>query len=165
LNIMGLNKSGRLAIAERRAKVASLYLLHHTQRQIAEALGCSLGTVNSDLKAVEADWKERAALDLQARKAEELAGIDNQEREYWEQWEESKKPVKKGYARTIRGKGGDRTEVREVEESRDGDPCFLAGVQRCIDQRCKLLGLYDLRWLELERHVRAVEAEDVSTPH
>jgi hypothetical protein len=138
---MGLNKSGRLAIAQRREKVASLYLLHHTQRQIAEALGCSLGTVNSDLKAVEADWKERAVLDLQARKAEELARINHVERGYWEAWEESCKPLVKRGTKRIKGKNP-RTEVTRTEENRCGDPRFLAGVGWCIEQRCKLLGLY-----------------------
>jgi hypothetical protein len=143
LNIMALNKSGRLAIAERRAKVAGLYLLHHTQRQIAEALGCSLGTVNSDLKAIQADWQARALESLDACKWEEVARLDHLEGKYLRAWEQSCKPCVTRQVKTVKGKNP-RTEVTTTEQDRDGDPAFLAGVGWCIEQRCKLLGLFDV---------------------
>ena len=56
--------------------------------------------------------------DFNQRKAEELAKIDNVEREAWVAWTTSK---------------GNQTPA--------GDPRFLQNVQWCIQKRCKILGL------------------------
>jgi hypothetical protein len=36
---------------------------------------------------------------------------------------------------------GDSDESSVVVEERDGNPSWLAGVDKCIERRCKLLGL------------------------
>lgn len=68
-------------ILERRAKVAELYSQRVGQREIAKALGCSLGTVNSDIRALEHEWQATALEGMGALKARELVELDAMERE------------------------------------------------------------------------------------
>ncbi len=71
-----------------------------------------------DLKIIRKRWMESSVSDFNQRKAEELAKIDNVEREAWVAWTTSK---------------GNQTPT--------GDPRFLQNVQWCIQKRCKILGL------------------------
>jgi hypothetical protein len=68
------------------------------------------------------------------KSAVELAKIDHLEREYWAAWRDSKEPGEITSARP------GRVTVKRV--SRDGNPTFLDGVAWCIEQRCKIFGLY-----------------------
>lgn len=132
-----------LEIAERRQKVAALYLRGRTQREIAAAVDVDQATVSRDLKAVQKEWSEQAQADLAERKAVELAKIDELERTYHEGWERSCKEREKRRAKKIDAADPDRSraETGKETENRDGDPRFLEGVRWCIEMRCKLLGL------------------------
>lgn len=108
----------RAEITERRRKVAALYLAGNIQTEIASELGVDQATISRDLTALQKLWSEQALRDLGEAKAEQLAKIDKLEREYWEAW------------------------VKSQNEQKDpGDPRFLDGVQWCVEQRCKVLGL------------------------
>lgn len=72
----------KVAIARRRTDVAELILLHVPQREIARRLGCGLGTVSDDVKAVKAMWAERAGDAYDAHVARELAKLDLRE-QHW----------------------------------------------------------------------------------
>jgi hypothetical protein len=124
-----------------RAEVARLYLQRWTQAEIGAKLGLSRQQVGYDLGAVRLEWLESSVMDFNARKAEELARIDRLERECWDAWEASKKGKETTTSEQTTGGRGERVKaaIRKVEQT--GDPRFLAGVERCIDQRCKLLGL------------------------
>ena len=134
---------------------AELYLAGRNQYEIAEVIGVSQGTISNDLKAIRAMWRERAVIAFSERKAEELARLDKLEREYWQAWERSIKPVKskskkvKTFADSL-----DSTEITKKKEARDGNPSFLAGVERCIKQRMEILHYADL----IER-LEVLEAE------
>lgn len=82
---MGLNNSQRTTIAERRTEVSTLRLRGHTQREIADKLRVSVGTVNGDIKAIEADWREQAATDVQSYKGRILAELAEVKRAAWAQ--------------------------------------------------------------------------------
>jgi hypothetical protein len=85
---------------------------------------------------------------LDAYKARELAKLDHAERRYWEAWERS---IEEFRSRTIKAKGikadqkiqakPEQAEQTIYTENRCGDPRFLDGVLKCIERRCKLLGL------------------------
>lgn len=65
------------AVEARRAKVAALILAGWTQREMANSLGVSLGTINNDVSALRKEWQEREqsaiaehiAIDLQRLEA------------------------------------------------------------------------------------------------
>ena len=142
----------RLEEAARQRRVAELYLQKKTQSEIAGLLGVDQSTVSRDIHAIEEGWAKDARTDLNAAKVRELARIDALEREYWLAWERSQRDG--GHETTIVEGGRERSrttgEVAEVtgkvkrtakKHSRDGNHYFLAGIQWCIEQRVRILGL------------------------
>ena len=114
-------------------ELARRYLQGEYQADIAADLGVSQSTISADLKKLQRRWQASALVDLNAAKAQELAKIDNLEREYWEAWTRSCAD-----AETVVKKAKEATQTIKGQA---GDPRFLAGVQWCIERRCKLLGL------------------------
>ena len=126
-------------IARDRRKMADLYLQGWLQCDIAERLGLSAPTVSNDLRSLQSEWRKSALVDFNKAKANELAKIDRLEREYWEAWQRSVQD-----AETTRQEGDPRskpTKVVKTYKGQCGNPQFLAGVQWCIERRCKLLGI------------------------
>jgi hypothetical protein len=131
-----------------RADIARRYLRGQKQWEIARDLGVTQQAVSQQLRKLHQQWRERAAGDLAAKRAEELAKIDQLEAAYWDAWERSQRD------RLVRGTqkevlpppagGGipkERLKAFTRKEPRDGDPAFLDGIAWCIEQRCKILGL------------------------
>ena len=127
-------------------ETAALYLRGLTQAEIAQRLNVSRQQIAYDLKTLQRRWQESALADFHAKKAAELAKVDELERTYWEAWQRS------GEAREVttqeRTQGGEgaaddaRLKAGVRKEQRDGNPEFLRGVERCIDMRCKILGAF-----------------------
>ena len=125
-----------------RATVTELYLQGKTQASIAELLGVSQSQISQDLKAIRRVWVKEAVRDFDELKSRELAKIDRLELEYWEAWKRSQEDAEVETEKAI----GDKEKPTRVEKSKRkegqaGDPRFLQGVQWCIEQRCKILGL------------------------
>jgi hypothetical protein len=126
------------------------YIAGWTQQQIADELDgmrpykVSQKTISNDIKALQTRWQEQAARELDEAKAEELARIDQLEREYWTQYELSKQDqeIVTKKARDTGGKGKGY-EVITRTETRTGNPAYLQGIERCIKLRMDLLGLGD----------------------
>src|SRR5262245_26245420 len=129
-------------IRKDRAEVARLYLQGCTQAEIGAKLSLSRQQIGYDLEAVRQEWLRSSLMDFNAKKAEELARIDDLEREYREAWEKSKSGHETTTTEQTTSPQGDRTRAAIRKEEQHGDPCYLAGVQWCIEQRCKLLGLH-----------------------
>ena len=121
----------------RRTRVAELYLKGWTQTKIAQHIGFSIATVSLDLKRIRKEWRETYKEDFAKRQARELAKIDRLEREYWEAWERS---IGINETRTVKN-GKDGTEETVKQQDLVGDPRFLDGIAKCIDRRCKILGI------------------------
>lgn len=121
-----------------RLEVAQLYLQGRFQHEIAQLLGVSQQQIAYDLKAVQVKWRDVPEFELSELKVKQLAKIDILEREYWEAWQNSKKPKDT----TNTSKDGDRIRVGKRSEPRNGNPQFLQGIERCIAERNKMLGLY-----------------------
>jgi DNA-binding CsgD family transcriptional regulator len=93
---MPRNSSRQDAIIKRRENVARLRLRGLSQREICKALmelpepirndkgeAFDVATINRDLKALEAEWRARAAEAIDQRKARQLAEIDEAKRKAW----------------------------------------------------------------------------------
>lgn len=147
-----------LAIKSRRMRVAELCLKgHRTQRAIMAAYKASYGepigrgTVSRDLAAVREWWRQSAVEYIGQAIAEEIAKIDKVERSAWDAWERSirnheirkasklAKPAVDEYGDEFDKVRSKRLTIQTDDEI--GDPRYLAIVERCIERRCKLLGL------------------------
>src|SRR6516165_2394318 len=127
-------------------EVVALYLHGQSQHEIAQRLNVSRQQIGYDLKLLQRRWQESALADFNAKKAAELAKVDELERTYWEAWQRScqgrevttqeKTQAGEGQTEDTRRKAGVR------KEPRDGNPEFLRGVERCIELRCKITGAF-----------------------
>jgi hypothetical protein len=132
-----------LMLESRRSKLAGLFLRGiKRQVELAQRLGVNRSTVSRDLKVLNVRWKESGVRDLDAAKGQELERIDLLEREAWDAWEKSKKGRETTTTEQTTGGEGDRTKAAIRKEEQHGDPRYMASVQWCIEQRCKLLGLH-----------------------
>ena len=118
-------------------EIKDAYLRGDTQMAIAERLGLSQGQISRDLAKIQRRWRESSLVDINEAKQRELERIDVLEREYWQAWENSKGEQQRSTA----SKTGDQSRAQIVKYESAGDPRFLAGVQWCVEQRCKILGL------------------------
>lgn len=144
-------------------RISELYLKGKPMHEIAEIVGLSRPTVVADLKVIQVQWMTESTTALQEAKARELARLNLLETEYWSGWERSKEDAvvvteeesdEKGFKRKTQRKG------------QAGDPRFLDGVNRCVENRCKILGItlditlnIDLNILPLEYLERIVNGE------
>ena len=134
---MRITQAQRLAIIERRQRVADLYLQGWTQLAIAREVGVSQGMICVDLKQIRKDWRESAIRDFDAMRDEELRRLERIEREAWDAWERSQKPVQsaKIHDQQANGKG------HKTVKSQVGNPRFLELVVKCVESRRTMLGL------------------------
>ena len=80
---MGRNNSNQDTILKRREEVSRYRLRGWTQRQIAEFLCCGLATVNRDIQAIEAEWREAAQATIEQHKQRVLAELAEVKRAAW----------------------------------------------------------------------------------
>jgi hypothetical protein len=121
-------------------QIAGLYLRGKTQAAIAEELKITQQQVSYDLKIIQARWRKDTTIDMDEAKRKELARIDELERTYWTAWERSLDEKVKTRTEKRAGEEGGKASIEK--ETLLGVPAYLAGVQWCISERCKLLGLY-----------------------
>jgi len=117
--------------------IAERYLRGDYQADIARDLGISQQQVSYDLKVIRAEWLAASVRDFDAAKAQELAKIDQVEVEYWAAWKRSQEDKEIEFEES--GPKGRRSGSRT--EGQAGAPAFLEGVLKCIERRCKILGL------------------------
>lgn len=134
--------------------VAKLYTRGLSHQEITDYINngrpadeqVSRPTISHDIGEILERWRSQLKGELDQFQARELAKIDMLEREYWDAWERSKRDLE---TRTIKAQQIDGKVIPIPSEpimlnftKRDGNAQFLAGVQQCIDNRCKILGLY-----------------------
>ena len=146
---MAANKRTPIQLKNDRVRIAELYIKGVYQSVIAAELGLDQSQISRDLKAIQKQWVENTTLDLDHFKGKEIAKIDQVERTAWEGYTRS---LEKFKSTITTGKGitedketgkvtaGNKDQVVKVEE-RNGDPRFLDVVMKCIERRCKLMGL------------------------
>ena len=119
-------------------EVKDMYLRGDTQMEIAARFGLSQSQISRDIAKIQRRWRESSLIDINEAKQRELERIDTLEREYWAAWQASRGEQQ----RSTVSKAGDTSRAQVVKYVDAGDPRFLAGVQWCVEQRCKVLGLY-----------------------
>jgi transcriptional regulator with XRE-family HTH domain len=134
---MPKHKANDLARDERRKDVARLYIKGWTQTEIAEKLGKAQGTISSDLRIVQKEWRRSAVKAFESRHAIEIRKLDALERELWRAWEESLKPKRR--VQIVKDPESGKETNRSNLTEQNGDPRFLALVQKCALARSELL--------------------------
>jgi hypothetical protein len=119
-------------------RIADFYLRGWRQVDIAAEVKLTQQQIAYDLKVIQQRWRESSIVDMNEAKQRELARIDVLEREYWDAWERSQGERSK-MRQTRRGEDQSLSVEKEIPV---GNPAFLAGVQWCIAERSKILGLY-----------------------
>jgi len=146
---MAANKRTKIQIKNDRVRIAELYIKGVYQSVIAAELGLDQSQISRDLKAIQAEWIKNTTLDLDHFKGKEIAKIDQVERTAWEGYTRSLEKFKSTITtgrditedkETGKVTASNKDQVVKVEE-RNGDPRFLDVVMKCIERRCKLLGL------------------------
>lgn len=136
----GLGRTQTMIARDRRV-IAELYLKGYPQYVIAEKVKLSDTTVSAVLAEVRDEWLQSSIMDFNAAKARELEHLDVLEREAWDAWELSKKPkVKKTHKDIGQGQFPGEEITKEVVRS-DGNFHYLDIVQKCIAQRCQIIGI------------------------
>ncbi len=140
--------------------VAQLFKRGYSRRKIREEVknrldlkSYSLGTVQSDVKTLLAEWREDRIENTDDLVQLELERIDDACRELWAQWEKSKEDYTQ---QTRRQKGSPQrdgqtgqtsiktfqTERTEKDVAGLGDVSYIIEIRRQLEERRKLLGLY-----------------------
>lgn len=148
-------------------EISQLHLSGHNPRQISEWLNANrdydlhVNQIRYDIKSIEDQWRQSSLINFNAAINRELARLDVIEQEYWDAWRESRKPKKETKQEAVQENRTRRTGLKDPayerkkaetkETTRDGNPEFLMGVRWCVEQRAKLLGLYqpeklDINW-------------------
>lgn len=156
-----------------RMEEAAMYLKGIPAREIHQYLldnreyEISLRTVYEDIKQVREQWKESYLRDYDAAKSQELARIDELEREYWDSYRRSLRDKEEKESESKQdeqlGRGGkvvtgySSKKARHKVEKRDGNPKYLEGIERCIQLRAKILGLDEPKKVQIDWRSRARE--------
>ena len=127
------------------AEVIELYFTGMTQREIGERLGFSIYQVFKTLQDAKNLWHEWKLDEMDMRISGELARIDRIESEAWAGWNRSREDEVTRMAETTNSKDrGPETKRRKVRRGQSGEASFLRIALDCVDQRCKILGAYDV---------------------
>lgn len=119
-------------------RIAELYLEGKYRWHMAEIMGLSVSQVDKDLKIVRERWEKAATRAIEHNKSRELAKLDKIERDYWDAWHRSI-GVHARNTVIIEHNGDEKTSI--TTEKLVGDARYIQGVERCIEQRCKILGI------------------------
>lgn len=173
-----LRKEQHCVKEQRLEIVAPLWRKNYNYREIrAEVMkrlglpSYSLQTVKRDVDTLLKEWQENRLGDTEKKITSELARIDLVIKEAWEMWEKSKEDYEK---RKSKQKGKPKTdkqgvqigvtttyqEMQNEEYRAKGDARYLDIIIRCIERRCKLLGL-DKETIDLNTQIEDGKLEIV----
>ena len=125
-----------------RLKISDWYLKGYTQQWIAGQLGLNVSTICRDIKVLIRWWKRSSVKNIDSLKQIELNKINKLEIEYWEAWERSKNDAEQKIKRQRQTANNEPINEAQIKsDSQNGDPRYLAGVQWCIEKRCKIIGI------------------------
>jgi hypothetical protein len=140
--------------AYHQSQIAHYYLRGWTMADIGAQIGISKSQVIRDLKTLHKLWMDSGLMDLNAQKLVQLAKLDKLEYELWEAWDRSTRERETTTAEHIEESGklglrdtakglayGERDKTSIKKEQLCGDPRIADVILKCIERRCKLLGL------------------------
>jgi hypothetical protein len=133
----------------------------YSERKISSQL------IHLDLESIRRAWLNSTLVDFNAAKSKELARLDECEREAFDAWDRSKeKHVRIEYEITddqvpfSMDKVADikRKKKKKIIEATVGDIRYLEIVERMIDTRCKILGLFEAAKIQIDWRLEAQAA-------
>jgi hypothetical protein len=137
------------------ADVATLHVAGSTQQEIADWISrhrpykLDRSQIAYDLKELQSQWQQKSTKTIQRAVLLEVVRINQIECLAWECWDRSIGEVVRVRHRKIASprKGSPAQQsVREVviiqKSISHGDTRYMKIIQWCVDQRCKILGLY-----------------------
>lgn len=152
--VKGKQQRTKDQVAQDKALISELSLKGCTQQRIAEIINeryrqagskitITAASVNIDIRKIREEWERSGLLNVHEHKLLQLKKIDALESEYWRSWQKSiEKPTKRTLSKKISYRSGQEIKQTESrEEDFYGDPRFLDGINKCIQQRCSILGL------------------------
>jgi hypothetical protein len=125
------------------AHIARLYMFGKSVKDISVELNIARTSV-LDVYLVELRrrWRISADMDFAERQAMELAKIDTLEEQFYVGWLRSLEiQTKQRQLHVYKGKEKVPSEHETIAERQNGDPRFLEGALKCVERRCKLLGI------------------------
>jgi hypothetical protein len=127
-------------------KISKLYLQGMTQSEIAATVNLNQSTISRLLDELSQDWLVEGVYNFNEAKQDQLHKINALEVTYWDAWNRSI-GIKKEYIVTdkiLMSQGGPiPAEDKRVKTWKEvGATQYLDGIKWCIEQRCKILGLY-----------------------
>ena len=135
------------ASQQRQARVVELYLTGKSLRTIAADVGVTVRTVLRDVSRAREEWKERAARTYAELLPDKLAELEQMRQAAWDGWMKSLRDsdsetdsttVSSGKSNTNRSRTVAKTKARQ-----NGDPRFLALLEKFMRLECQLLGMLD----------------------
>lgn len=134
-------------------RLAKMYLERWTLADMSHELGIAVRTVVTDLNTLRQSWERYVHQAMETHQAEALARIDRIEMMAMIAWEDSRTPIETSTTqrdRLVVPATKDAPEGSQVlkeragvrRQNRPGDPRFLDKLSWCVEQRCKILGLY-----------------------
>jgi hypothetical protein len=153
------------AIRRRRAEVARLYCQGWPQHRIGAKFGVTHQQIGKDLSVIRAEWRRVMVEEYDRIKDEQLAKLDETERQAWRGWRRSLRDAERVTSKrdlappqvpeadpdnsdnpvsqaTVAPQQIGPAEETTVREGQAGDPRFLQIVMDCIDKRLRLVGGY-----------------------
>jgi hypothetical protein len=115
--------------------------------------------ISRDVQEIRARWWTALQRDLDQWIVERLAELRALKQEYWQAWFASKGTQQTSTKAQGASCGRDWMSAQIHEAQSPGNPLYLAGIQRCIEEECRLLGLHAP--LQIEPFVRW-EAERIA---
>ncbi len=136
-------------LTARDERIAYWVLRGHTYKDVASLVGVkSTQTVWASIQRCLAYWQEKMFENINKYVAMEIATTLSVQAEAFAAWERSKLPAET--ERTTKAAFPDSednpwllvdTESQHTVKGQAGDPRFLAIIDKCIERRCKILGL------------------------
>ncbi len=128
--------------------IAELHLKGWTQQRIADHLELDKSNICRELKKIKAGWKSETIEDHNLYVQQELRRLAMLEAEFWDAWQRSQEQRETSLTERLATGKNEAGEVlgriRQAtrSEQKVGEAAFLSGIQKVIDTRCKLLGLF-----------------------
>lgn len=140
---MAAPKRSKIQQLRDRATIAELYLKGWSQIRIGEFLELNQSNISRELTKIKAGWKAETNRDYDLVVEEQLHRLSMVELQYWDGWQRSQIIKEQTMQeRMNEAVESSKAKVQRRTETRVGDPRFLEGIIKCVQERGKLLDLY-----------------------
>jgi len=162
------------AVALDDRNIEHLYVRGYSMRAIGAHLDLDAKMICAAVARIREQWQREMLSDFDAAIAEQLRKLDEVEMACWREFEESRQEteVEKESEHTVgdyhsaSGAAGQETQRRgrRQRRSKAANVRFLEVIERCIEQRCKIMGLYAPKEIAVtQRKINTSRLEDLTT--